>query len=90
MCVSTCLVKVTIMKLVKEHYFVDGTWRSQQAQVFLASCHWLMVLMHRNKFGLKQRSKKIQISGRGAIAVQDVSKWFSSVMQDAKWIRIFL
>ena len=58
LCVSTCLVKVTIMKLAKEHYFVYDTWRIQQSQGFLASHYWLLALIHKNNFGLKQRSNK--------------------------------
>ena len=60
MYVLTHRVKLTMMNLVKEHYFVDGTWRSHQAQGFLASHHWLLALMYRNNFGLKRRSNKYQ------------------------------
>ena len=58
LCVSTRWVKVKMMKLVKDHYFFDSTWRIHQAQGFLASCHWMLALMHHNNFGLKRRSKK--------------------------------
>ena len=58
------------MRLVKKHYFVDGTWSIQQAQEFLASCNWILALIHCNNFGLTQSSyKKAKY-----IAVHDVSQ----------------
>ena len=58
LCISTRWVKVTMMKLVKEHYFVDWTRRRQKSQGFLSLSYLLLALMHCNNFGLKQRSSK--------------------------------
>ena len=58
LCVSNFWVKVKIMKLVNYNYFVDGTWRRQQAQGCLALRHWLLASIHCNNSGLKQRSNK--------------------------------
>ena len=58
LCISTCWVKVTMMNLLKEHYFVDGTCRIHRSLVFITSFRWLLASMHLNNFLLKKRSNK--------------------------------